>query len=438
MLTLGLLLLASLILVNGFYVLAEFAAVSVRRSRLGAQAEAGDRLARAALEQIEPPERLDDFVAACQVGITLSSLGLGAVGQAQLAPVLAPWLASLGLGGGETAAAYSITAILILIALTALQMVFGELVPKSLALYAPTRVVRWVALPMRWSSRLLAVFVWALNGSGRVILRALGQPTVGHAHVHSPEELELLVAESGRGGALEREESRRLQRALATRQRTARQLMTPRIRVQALSADLPPEALVRAAVEGPYTRYPVFRGDVENIVGILHTRDLAARVLGGEPLPAIEELLRPAVAVPESMSSERLLDIMRRDRTLMVVVLDEFGGLAGIVSSSDLLRDVLGAVPEDFGGAPATVEELPDGRLRLSGRLPVDRASKRTGVAWPDESVTVAGAVLSAFGHLPAAGERTTIAGLEVEVERVEHQTVGSVVVRPLPEDADG
>jgi putative hemolysin len=197
-LALSLGLLALLIAINGLYVAAEFAAVSVRRSRLRSRADEGDRLARSALAQIEPAERLDDFVAACQIGITLSSLALGAVGQALIAPVLAPWFAQWGRPG--SAAGQTTAATVVLLGLTALQMVLGELVPKSVALHAPTTLIRWTAPPMRWSSRLLSGFVAVLNGSGRVVLRTLGHEPAGHAHVHSPEELELLVAESGEGG----------------------------------------------------------------------------------------------------------------------------------------------------------------------------------------------------------------------------------------------
>jgi putative hemolysin len=348
-LVLTLALLALLISLNALYVGAEFAAVSVRRSRLHARAAEGDRLATMALAQIEPAERLDDFVAACQVGITISSLALGAVGQAQLAPVAVGWFEAWGVLGA--AAGHSTAAAVVLVLLTVLQMILGELVPKSLALHAPIQAVRWTALPMRWSTWLLTGFVVVLNGSGRLILRAFGQPAVGHAHVHSPEELELLVAESGEHGVLGPQESRRLRRALGLRLRRARQLMTPRPRVQALDADLPPDQLVRAVLDGPYTRYPVYRGHRENIVGILHSRDLAPRVLAGEPLD-VDSLLRPAVAVPETMTSDRLLRTMRHHRALQLVVIDEFGGFAGILSASDLLREVLGKVPEDHGGAP--------------------------------------------------------------------------------------
>ncbi|HVS13717.1 MAG TPA: hemolysin family protein [Thermoanaerobaculia bacterium] len=428
MLAASLFLLAAMIAANALYVAAEFAGVSVRRSRLRTQAEQGDRLARAALDQIEPPERLDDFVAACQVGITLSSLALGAVGQAQLAPRLAPSLAWMG--AADAAAAHTIAAVLVLAGLTALQMVLGELVPKSLALYAPVSMARWTALPMRWSSRLLAWFVVALNGSGRLILRALGHSPAGHAHVHSPEELELLVTQSGTEGGLEREESRRLRRALELRRRKARHLMTPRPQVQALDADLPAGELARAVLEGAFTRYPVYRGDRENVIGILHSRDLAARLLAGRPFSPIDPILRPVVVVPETMTSDELLRVMRRKRALLLVVLDEFGGLAGIVSASDLLREVLGEVPDDFGGAPVVPEELPDGRWRLPGRLPVDRAARWTAAPWPTGADTVAGAVLGAFGRLPSPGERTEIGGLEVEVERMERHAVISVLVR--------
>jgi putative hemolysin len=427
MLALSLLLVVLLIGANALYVAAELAAVGVRRSRLRVRADGGDKLVRLALGQIEPPERLDDFVAACQVGITFSSLALGAVGQAQIAPLLRPAMARLG--AADAAAAHSLAAVIVLVVLTALQMILGELLPKSLALHSPTREVRWTALPMLWSSRLLGGFVTVLNGSGRWILRSLGQPAVGHAHVHPPEELELLVLEGGRGGGLEREETRRLRRALGMRRRKARQMMTPRVHVQALDADLPPEELARAVLDGPSTRYPVYRGSPENVIGILHSRELSARLLAGEPPTPVEGLLRPVVMVPETASSDELLLIMRRDKSLLLVVLDEYGGLSGILSASDLMREVLGEVPDDFGGAPVVPVHLEDGRVRLPGRLPIDRAARLTGYEWPADGVdTVAGAVLGAFGHLPREGERTVISGAEVEVERVEQQTVVSVL----------
>ncbi|HEX6201665.1 MAG TPA: hemolysin family protein [Thermoanaerobaculia bacterium] len=436
MLLLGLALVGLLIVVNALYVAAEFAAVSVRRSRLRARAAEGDRLARSALALIEPAERLDDFVAACQIGITLSSLALGAVGQAQLAPLVAPLFARWG--GAGAAAAQATAATVVLLALTGLQMVLGELVPKSVALHAPTTVVRWTAPPMRLSGRLLAPFVAVLNGSGRLILRALGHRPAGHAHVHSPEELELLVAESGEGGALEHDEARRLRRALELRRRRARHVMTPRPRIVALDADAPAEELASAVLSGRYTRYPVYRGRRENLIGVLHSRDLAARLLAGRPLAPLDPWLLPVAVVPESMTSDEVMRVMRREKALQLVVVDEHGGVAGIVSASDVLREVLGEVPQDFGGAPVVPEALPDGRVRLPGRLTVDRASRWTGAAWPERAETVAGAVLDALGHVPAAGERATIGGLEVEVERVQDNAVVSVVSAVRQEADDG
>lgn len=427
---------AILIAVNALYVAAEFAAVSVRRTKLRLRAAAGDRLARIALQQIDEPQRLDDYVAACQVGITLSSLALGAVGQAQVAPLVTPWFASFG---GGAAAAQSTAAVVVLVTLTALQMVVGELVPKSLALHDPTTAVRWAALPMLVSSRLLAGFVRVLNGSGRAILRLLGHRPSGHAHVHSPEEIELLVAESGEGGALEERDTRRLRRALRLRQRKARHLMTPRTRIRALDAALPLDELVGEVLGGSYTRYPVYSGERENVVGIVHSRDVAARVLAAGGVGSLDEVLRPAVAVPETMAADDLLRLIRAQNAFQVVVLDEFGGLAGIVSASDVLREVLGDVPDDFGGAPLVPEELPDGRVRLPGRLPIDRAARRSGMDWDGVADTVAGAVLETAGGVPKAGDRLQLGGIEIEVERVEGRAVVSVIAtRRVAGDEEG
>ncbi|HVR28900.1 MAG TPA: hemolysin family protein [Thermoanaerobaculia bacterium] len=436
MLIASLILAAVMILVNALYVAAEFGAVSARRSRLQNLAQNGDRLARIALEQIDPPERLDRYVAACQVGITLSSLGLGAAGQALLAPRLAPLVMERAAMTPE--AALSAAAIAVLIVFTSSQMVLGELFPKSLALSNPTTMVRLCALPMRWSSLVLGPFVRVLNGSGNLVLRGLGFEPSGHTHVHSPEELELLLAESSSGGALDAEESRRLRRALQLRLRRARHLMTPRRRIVALDADLPFEELVRQVRDSPYTRLPVYRGDRDNVIGFLHARDVAARLLLEGPPPALEELLRDAVAVPESMTSDQLLQTMRSRRALQIMVLDEFGGIAGLISPSDVLREVLGVVPEDQGSAPTVPARLPDGRVRLPGRLPLDRAARWTGVAWEGEAETVGGLVSEVLGRLPQTGERLVIAGVRVEVEAVRDRAVVSVVATPVEVSGGG
>ena len=425
---LPLLVVVLLIALTALYVAAEFAAVSVRRSRIRQRAEQGDAAARRLLPYVDDPVRLDRYIAASQIGITLTSLILGAYSQATLAGPLAGALrqwAGLGAGAARTTAAA-----VVLVALTALAMVLGELVPKSLALQYPTAVALWTVRPMRWSLTLFSWFIGALNGSGEAVLRLMGASHEGHRHIHSPEELDLLIAESRDGGMLEPDEHRRLRRALQLGIRPARHLMVPRREISAIDVAAPMEAVTAKVAESPYTRLPVYRGDIDHVVGILHTRDFFAHTLEG-PVLSLEPLLRRILEVPETITADLLLTRMREAKTHQALVLDEFGGVSGLVTLDDVLTEVMGAVGDELKSEEARPEVLPDGRVRLPGFLRLDEAEPWIGRYLEGESDTIGGRVTEALGHIPAVGERVEIEGVEVEVEAVTQHVVTSVVATP-------
>lgn len=424
-----------LILINALYVLAEFGAVSVRRIRVRQLAEDGHALAQWLLPHIEDPQRLDRYVAACQIGITWSSLVLGAFGQATLARQLGPVLASAADLG--PAAALTASAVVVLVGLSAAQVVLGELLPKSLALQFPTQAALYTVLPMRWSLLLYTWFIAILNGSGQAILALLGMRPTGHRHIHSPEEIDLLIAESRDGGLLEPDEQQRLHRALQLSARRVRQLMVPRLQMDAVDVQAKVEVAVRAIAASPYTRLPVYEGTLDTIVGIVHTRDVTRQVLAlqaeGAPMPEdlIRVTMRPPLQVPETLRADRLLALFREHRTQMAIVIDELGGVAGLVNLDDILKELLGHVPAARAGE-LTPQRLPDGRLLVPGRMRLHEAEPWIGVAWGGEADTVGGRVVEALGHLPESGERVTIDGVEVEVIEVRHRAVASVAVRPV------
>ena len=308
-----------LILFTGLYVAAEFAAVSARRGRLRVLAEEGNGLAARLLPVLENPRELDRYIAASQVGITLSSLILGAYGQATLAPYLAPTFERVG--GLQPETARSTAAAVVLVFLTMLAVVLGELVPKSLALQHPTRTALFTVLPMQWSMRAFAWSISLLNGSGVLLLKLLRVPSSGHRHVHSPEEIALLIAESRDGGLLEPEEQVRLHRALRLSLRTARQLMVPRARLAAIDASLPFHDVLRVVVSSPYSRLPVYRGSLDTILGMLHIKDVVMRFVQSGRL-SVASLLRPIVRVPDSMPADRLLAFLRERRSHQALVVD--------------------------------------------------------------------------------------------------------------------
>jgi putative hemolysin len=331
-----------LIFLTAVYVAAEFAAVSVRRSRLRRMAEDGHPLAGRLLPVVEDARELDRYIAASQIGITFGSLVLGAYGQARLTPVLAPWLVSAGFDAGSAVSTASVS---ILIGLTVLGVILGELVPKSLALQYPTQTAIWTVLPMQWSIRILGWFIAALNGSGILLLRLAGVANTGHRHIHSPEELEMLIAESRDGGLLEPEEQIRLHRALRLRLRSAKELMVPRERMVSVDASLPIDEIVRIVASSPFTSMPVWRDRPSNIVGLVRTKDVALDYVSqraARPGSGIDGLVRPIASVPLSMPADRLLGFLRERRTQVALVVDGDSEPAGLVTLQDVISELLG------------------------------------------------------------------------------------------------
>ena len=423
------LVIAVLIALTALYVAAEFAAVSVRRDKVRQKAEQGDKLAIQLLPVLDDSRLLDRYIAGCQVGITLTSLILGAFAQATLAVELRPLFERFG--GLQGAAAQSTSTAVVLVSLTVLQMVLGELVPKSVALQKPTQTALWTVLPMRWSLFLFAGFIKVLNGFALLILRALGAPQVGHRHIHSPQEIDLLIAESRDGGLLEPDEHRRLRRALQLGVRPARHLIVPRGQMATVEISTPAAEVLKQLAGSPYTRFPVYRETVDNVVGTLHTKDLVLKFLEIGDRATVESVMRPALIVHESTTADRLLSLMRERGSRQVILADEFGGVAGLVTLADVLEEVMGDMGDEFQSGEPAPERLPDGRVRLPGVLRLDEAEPWVGVLWSGEADTVGGRVVEELGHLPSIGERVLIDGVEVEVESVTNRAVTGVLAMP-------
>lgn len=341
-----LLVVALLVAVTALYVAAEFAAVSVRRSRVRQMAEDGHGTAQRLLPVLEDAAALDRYIAACQVGITLSSLILGAYGQIAFGPTLSRLLHEAA--GLDQIAAASTAAAIILLVLTVGAMVAGELAPKSLALQYPTEIALATYWPMRWSLWALGPFIWVLNGSGTLLLRLLGSSHGAHRHVHSPDEIELLIAESHDGGLLEPEELRRLQRALRFSLRTAAQLMTTRDRMHAIDVRTPVDEVLALALDSAQAYVPVYRDSLDNVVGFLHTKRLLVRHVEGRTVRSLRELLQPAAIVEQTMTGDQLVASLRRRRAHQAIVVDERHRVVGMVTLDDILSSLLGPTPDEF------------------------------------------------------------------------------------------
>lgn len=420
----------ALICVNALYVAAEFSAVSVRRSRLQQIAEEGDGLAARMLVVVNDGVALDRYIAACQIGITISSLVLGAYGQAALAVDLVPLFARLG--DLQMATAQSAAALVVLVLLTTLQMVLGELVPKSLALQYPTAVARWTVVPLVYSMKAMRWLIALLNGSGIAILKLLRMPTHGHRHIHSPTEIEYLIAESRAGGQLDAKESARLREALRLGLRSVGELMIPRTKVTGIRDGTPWPDVVEVLRKTPYSRLPVYEDTLDHVIGVLHVREVVRRLVGGgAPPESLRDIVAPVLVVPESMTVDRLLERLRSERRAMAIVADEFGGTAGLITVGDLLDELLGETADEFKPQESRPQRLSDGRIRIPGALRLDEASRWVGAHWEADAYTVGGLVMEQLGRVPVAGDVVEVDGTKIEVERMRGRAVETLLVTP-------
>ena len=420
-----------LIAVNALYVAAEFAAVSVRQSRIQQRADRGDRLARFLMPVLSDAHALDRYIAACQIGITVSSLVLGAYGQAAITPKLAPFLTGFEMEGP---AAYTTAATLVLISLTVFQMILGELVPKSLALQFPTQVSLWTVVPMRWSLWLMTWFIAVLNGSGNALLRLLRMhESSGHRHIHSPHEIELLIAESRDGGLLDRDEHHRLSQALKLVVRSVSAIMVPRQQIHALPVTTPASEVIAMTARSPYARIPVFEKDIDHVTGFVHVRDVAARAMGADRSWTAADIMRKTMFIPNSMTADRVLARMREERRQLAIVVDEYGGTAGLVTVVDILDEVMGDVVDE----PQPVlepEPLAEGRLRIRGDTQIGDATRLLGFDWTGSAHTVGGMIMEQLGRVPDPGESVVVDGVELRAERVRRHSIETVVVHSVKE----
>jgi CBS domain containing-hemolysin-like protein len=426
-----------LILLTALFVAAEFAAVGARRSRLRRLAEDGNALAARVLPVVEDPHALDRYIAASQVGITLSSLILGAYAQASIAPRVAPLLQRLG--GLEAETATSTSAVIVLLVLTTLAMIVGELVPKSIALQDPTRTAMWTVVPMQWAERLFSWSIAFLNGSGNLLLKLMRVKNTGHRHVHSPEEIELLIAESRDGGLLEPQEQVRLHQALRLGLRTARELMVPRARLAAIDVSTPLPEVLRLVATSPYSRLPVYRTTPDDIIGILHTKDVVARFISERDVTPLTSLLRPITRVHGSIPADHLLAHMREKRIHQVLVVGEDGRIEGMITLEDVLAELIGGVSDEFKAAPARAILLPDGGVRVPGAMRVDQAAQVLGAEWKSPGETVGAFIPRMLGGVPAPGEQVSVGRIDLVIEAIEGDVVSSaLVLPPASQEAEG
>jgi CBS domain containing-hemolysin-like protein len=419
----------AMILATTLYVAAEFATVSARRHRISQQATAGNRLARLLEPVLADPHQLDTYIAACQLGITASSLILGFYGQSTIATALAPLLVQLG--GLQELAAQSLAATVVLLGLTILQVVLGELVPKSVALRYPERLALITVIPMRWSVTLFRPLIFLFNGTSTLILRLLGVPPAGHhMHVHSPEEIELLVAESTRGGLLEPDERRLLRNAFRVGELTAADVMVPRTQIVGAPIDTPLRALLELVNTTAYTRIPLYRASIDDIAGIVHIKDLFRLHITGQD--AVESILRAVPFVPETQPAAAIWNQLRQEQSYVAIVFDEHGGTAGMITVEDLIEEIVGELQDEYDEETRLIATGPDNRVRVRGDVLVDDINELFQLTLPTKLAnTVGGLVSAGLGRPPRVGDEVTYGPISLRAEAISGTAVREVSIVP-------
>ncbi len=401
-----------LVILNGFFVASEFAIIGVRPSQLEHMAIEGNKRAGNILKTIESPEKQDRYIATAQLGITIASLGLGMYGEPAVAHFIEPYLARLLGYEPEAALIHTIGSIVGLSILTYLHVVIGEMVPKSIALSMAERAVLAIAPFMRVAEAVLLIPVRILNSIGGYLLQLFKVPPAeGHARLHSAEELELIVSESAEDGLLGEEEELMIRNIFDFSTRQVGQVMSPRTKVQAIPHDMPLDELLRFVTVSRHSRFPVYENDLDHVIGLLHLKDLIRQQLNPKGNFDIRLFLRPAPAVPEDQSVELLLAAFKRQRLHLAIVLDEFGGVAGIVTLEDLVEEIVGEVRDEFDLEKEPIVELSPGVLEVAGNYLVDDLSDEVylgeGDDLPDVE-TVGGLIHTWLGRPPQIGDHVT------------------------------
>lgn len=422
-----------LILLNGVFVAAEFAIVGAPRAAIERLAGTGHRTARAVQRMLEDPRQQDRYIATAQLGITLASLGLGMYGEHVLAGTIFGVLG--GSGAPRWAVSHGVASVAAVAVLTYFHIVVGEMVPKSLALQHAERMVLWITRPMLWTRNLLYPFVLLLNAVGNATLRLVGvnRQAGNPDEYYTPEELQLIVRESEELGALRADSGQMLQDLFEFGDLTAGEVMVPRVRITGIPLGTPPPRIRELLDRQPHTRYPVYEEDLDHVAGMVHIKDLLGLLLRDEPVSRAS--VRPLPLVPEGAELDSVLSTMRRERTQMVVVLDEHGGTAGILTLQDLFEEVVGEIEEGPAGAPEIYRDA-EGRLRVPGTLRVDELGQELGLELEHEDVdSVSGLVLMLLGRPAVVGDTARYGRLLLLVTAVKGHGVAECAVSFLPEE---
>ena len=403
-----------LVLGNAVFVAAEYALVTGRRSRLEERAERGGRGAKTALRLMDDPVR---FISTVQVGITISAILLGAIGEPLLSGLMEPPLSN------------TVAFLIAFAILTYLSVVLGELVPKAVALQKAEPLAIALAIPLDWLARITHPLVWLLQKSANGVLRLLRvKPAPAGMIAYTREDIRHSVAAAEDVGELEEAEEEMLYKVFDFASKEVSAVMVPRPEVVGISAEMPPEEALRAVVDSPFTRYPVYRESLDDVVGVLHVRDLFGAIHDlGIAAVELESIVRPAYVVPETKDLAALLADFRREKQHMAIVVDEYGDMEGIVTLEDLLEEIVGEIEDEFDLPDTSIERIDDTHIHIEGTYTIDDFNEEFDTELEQEDYnTMAGLVFGELGRAPEVGDTVRADGLRLEVLEID----GSRIMR--------
>jgi CBS domain containing-hemolysin-like protein len=415
-----------LLALNGFFVAAEFSVVRSRRSRLEAMARGGDAKARIVLRATASLARL---LSACQFGITLASIGIGALAEETLSHAFAgafeslPLPARIGTAGLGTLCALAVV--------TYGHVVFGELAPRSAALNHPEEVSRWLVPPLMLFAWITSPFTWFLNLSAEWVLRLFRQrPVNAEENVHSADELRILVEQSQEVGVLERQDAALIEGVFEFSEKNAREVMTPRTAIDALPVEATLDEAVALVIETQRSRYPVYEESIDNIIGLLLAKDLLPLLRDRAADFTVQKVMRPVHVVPGSREVEEVLADFKRLKEHMAVVLDEYGGTAGIVTMEDLLEEIVGEILDEYDEPEPMPSADPDADVLIAGATNIGELNERFGLELADDDyATIGGYIFGALGRLPVVGDRVTASHAVFTVRAMDGRRIETLAV---------
>ncbi len=439
-LILNLLVVVLLLFANAFFVATEFALVSVRKTRLAQLSKEGNKLAKIALDSIN---HLDRSIAAVQLGITIASIGLGWVGEAALVKLIQPIFNFLP-DSMQAVATHSLAVSIAFALITFMHVVIGELMPKSIAIQHPETTALVVAKPMSFITKIFTPFIFLLNGFGNWLLSLMKIPPahVGHL-VHTVEELDMIIDESHKEGVLNDTEKDILQNVFKFSDIMAKQVMVPRPDVVSIPIDISQEELKKLTIENQYTRYPVYEEDLDKVVGILHLKDLYTLIIEGKEI-ILKDILRPAILVPETLTIDKLVHEFKTKRAQMALVIDEFGGVSGLVTLEDVLEEIVGEVQDEFDEEEANIRQIYENEYIANAMMRIDEFNdyfqlEAQNEVEDEDIETIGGLVIKNLGHIAKEGDCCTIDGFTFKVIEVDGARIVKIKIiapeKPLLEE---